>query len=98
MHYEWDEAKRVANLAKHGVDFDEVHGFEWASAVLARDARKDYGEPRFVALGRVGARLCVLVFAVRGEVVRIISLRKANPREVKRYEAQTQHHQPGGLG
>ena len=51
MHYEWDESKRVANFAKHGVDFIDAEQFEWATAIEAMDNRCDYGEDRWVALG-----------------------------------------------
>jgi uncharacterized protein len=51
------------------------------------DTRPDYGEPRFIALGLIGNRPHVMVFTPRGDMVRIISLRKANAREITRYEA-----------
>ena len=49
MEFEWDEAKRISNLAKHGLDFSEVERFAWASAHIGRDLRFDYGEERFTA-------------------------------------------------
>ncbi|AIA56824.1 hypothetical protein Acaty_2p0010 (plasmid) [Acidithiobacillus caldus ATCC 51756] len=56
--------------------------------VVAQDNRKDYGEPRFVALGALNGRVMVVVYTQRGSgVVRIISFRKANSREVKVYES-----------
>lgn len=82
---EWDEDKRAANLEKHGVDFSAALEFEWDTALTADDARQDYGEPRFVSIGFIGPRLHVLVWTPRGEQFRVISLRKANAREVKRY-------------
>jgi uncharacterized DUF497 family protein len=82
----WDEAKRAANFRKHGVDFANVDGFGWESADIATDQRRDYGETRCLATGMIGDRLHVLVFTVRDEDVRLISLRKANGREVRRYE------------
>lgn len=82
--YEWDENKRRENLEKHSVDFSAVNKFDWTTASLAEDLRHD--EPRFVAIGYIGVRLHVIVFTERGDSTRIISLRKANPREVKRYE------------
>jgi uncharacterized DUF497 family protein len=45
--YEWDEAKRAANLVKHGVAFDEIWAFDWATAIRTEDRRKDYGEVRW---------------------------------------------------
>ncbi len=89
MIYEWDENKRAANLAKHGVDFATVEDFEWDTAGVEPDTRKVYGEPRFIATGYIGARLHVLVFTPRAGRIRVIGLRKANPREVRRHETQT---------
>jgi uncharacterized DUF497 family protein len=84
--FDWDEAKRAANLVRHGVDFAAVVRFDWDNAQLTADARRDYGELRYIAVGRIGPRLHVLVFTPRAELIRIISLRKANAREVRRYE------------
>jgi uncharacterized DUF497 family protein len=86
MIYEWDEEKRIANLAKHGVDFSMAEGFNWETAVVREDRRRNYGERRSIAVGYLNARLHILIFTLRGEAVRIISLRKANPREMKHYE------------
>ena len=86
MRFEWDEAKRAANLAKHGADFPLAEQFDFESARIGRDERHDYGEERFRALGLVGARLHMLIFTVRGETVRVISLRQANTREIRSYD------------
>ena len=83
--WDWDEPKRQANLAKHGVDFGAVAGFDWATAKIEPDLRNDYGEVRLRVTGLIGDRLHVLVYAPRGKDDRIISLRKANPREVDRW-------------
>jgi hypothetical protein len=82
---EWDEAKRQANLAKHGVDFTAALEFDWGSAKQSPDDRQDYGEGRTVALGLLDGRVHVLIFTRRGDRVRIISLRKANAREVRQW-------------
>ncbi len=82
--YEWDENKRRENLDKHGVDFSAVYSFDWNTASLEVVFRND--EFRFVGSGYIGERLYVIVFTERGNSRRIISLRKANSREVKRYE------------
>jgi len=86
VQYVWDETKRIANLAAHKIDFTAAYRFEWDTARVDPDVRRDYGEQRYVALGRIGLRIYVLVFTPRGEFVRVISLRKANSRETKRYE------------
>jgi hypothetical protein len=86
VQYVWDDAKRAANLAVHGVDFTAAYRFDWDTAKVDPDIRRDYGEERFIATGRIGLRIHVLVFTPRGELVRVISLRKANDREMRRYE------------
>ena len=85
MEYEWDENKAARNLRCHGVSFEAVAHFVWNEATIFEDDRNDYGERRWLAYGPIGARLHCLVFTVRGERIRVISLRKANSREVKRY-------------
>ena len=89
MNVTFDPAKDAANLAKHGVSLTEAAGFEWGTAVVWPDTRRDYGEARMVALGYIGLRIMVLVFVdcppEEPTERRIISLRKANAREVKRY-------------
>ena len=82
----WDEAKRIANVSRHGIDFPVITRFDWESALIWQDVRREYGEPRFIAIGRIGVRLHVAVYTPRENQVRIISLRKANQKESKRYE------------
>jgi uncharacterized protein len=84
----FDASKSERNLALRGIPFDLASAFEWDSALIAQDLRKDYGESRFQALGLIEGRLYMLVFTPRKDKVHVISLRKANDREVKRYEAQ----------
>lgn len=84
--YEWDDAKRAGALAKHGVDFAAMAGFDWAGAVIIPDGRKDYGEARFRAAGLLNGRLHMVVFTRRTGRLRIISLRKANKREQDQWE------------
>ena len=80
--WDWDEPKRQANLAKHGVDFALVGEFDWLSAVIRVDDRFDYGEVRLKAEGLIAGRLYAVVYTERGLIKRIINLRKANKREV----------------
>ena len=84
--YEWDENKRRANLEKHGIDFSVASEFDWDTAFFVPDDRS--GEPRIAAYGFIGERLHVIVHTERGNSTRIISLRKANSREVGRYEKE----------
>lgn len=82
---EFDPAKDEANIAKHGVSLARAADFEMEAASVSKDDRADYGEDRFVAVGQLDGRLHVLIFTLRDEAVRAISLRKANKREVKRH-------------
>ena len=86
MRYEWDESKREANLEKHGVDFLAALDFNWQTALVYEDARTGYEERRFWALGLIHERVHALVFTRRESFIRIISLRKANRREARRFE------------
>jgi uncharacterized DUF497 family protein len=79
----FDSAKSEKNVLVRGVPFELAAEFAWDSALIVEDLRKDYGERRFQALG-----LHMMVFTPRANKTHVISLRKANKREVKRYEAQ----------
>ena len=85
MYYQWDEAKRRANITKHGVDFREVHSFDWETSLREESIRE--GEIRYRAYGFIGARLHAVVYTERGIYTRIISLRKANDKEFDHYAA-----------
>ena len=89
MNVTFDPAKDAANLAKHGFSLLDALAFEGETAVVWPDKRRDYGEARMVALGYIGLRIMALVFVdrppERPTERRVISLRKANTREVKRY-------------
>ncbi len=82
--YEWDEAKRESNLAKHDVDFSVVDGFDWDSAIIVPSDRG--GESRFAATGYIQDVLFRLIFTERGDRVRVISLRRVNRKEAREYE------------
>ena len=91
MRYAFDVEKLAANVAKHGVWFSAAEGFDWETALIAIDDRQRYAETRFIAIGLIGARLHVMVFTLRETTVRLISRRRANSREVRRYvETQAQ--------
>jgi uncharacterized DUF497 family protein len=82
VRFEWDEAKRAANLAKHGIDFIDALEMFAAPMFVRSDERKDYREPRWQGLGIVQGRLMVVAYTKREpNSIRIISLRKANSRE-----------------
>lgn len=89
MEFEWDETKRQTNLHRHKVDFIRVlTAFSDPNRKVAVDDRKDYGELRLNMLAQVAGRVFHVTYTPRGEVIRIISARKANERERKRYERQ----------
>ena len=84
--YEWDEAKRQSNITKHRVDFAAMEAFEWDTADIELDDSQE--EERWTAIGFIRLGLHVVVYTERGMNIRIISLRKANPKEMRKY-AQT---------
>ena len=83
--YDWDEAKRSSNIRDHKIDFTEVEKFEWDLAIITIDDREDYGELRERAWGFIGDRVYLLVYTQRGDTIRVISLRKADNKESRRY-------------
>lgn len=85
MKITFDPTKDTANVSKHGISLADAAGFEWDSALTWPDERKDYGEARMGGIGYIGLRLYCVVFVDRDDGRRIISLRKANSREVQRY-------------
>lgn len=81
-----DPAKNARNVVERGIDLVQgATAFGFDTAVVATDDRRDYGEIREVATGFVGPRLHVLVFTMRGDALHVISLRKANDREIRAY-------------
>jgi len=85
MDISYDETKHDATMHKRGLSFELVRDLDWSTALIAEDVRNDYGERRFQALGMIDGRLYMVVFTPRS-VPHIISLRKANSREVRKYE------------
>ncbi len=87
MEFEWDLAKSDSCQISRNFDFAYVISvFTDKSLLVELDQRWDYGEERFRALGVVGGKVFVVVFTRRLRAIRIISARRANSREVKRYE------------
>jgi uncharacterized DUF497 family protein len=85
MKFDWDEAKRLSNLAKHGVDFADAAALDWDTAIAAEDTRKAYGETRWIAFGLLQGRLHCIAFTRRADTVRVISFRKAHWKEQRHY-------------
>ena len=82
MNFEWDIAKNISNIEKHGVDFETVNEFGWSDAVIVRSSYA--GEARFEAYGYLGNRVHVVVYTPRGNNRRIISMRRANVKEIEK--------------
>lgn len=85
MRISYDPAKNEQHIRSRGLSFDSVADFDFEGALYVVDERRDYGEARYVAIGMLGVRLHVLCFAETADGIRVISFRKANAREVKRY-------------
>jgi hypothetical protein len=93
VEFEWDEAKNAANLAKHGLAFEDAVVIFDGFITLKADIRRDYGEPRFIAMGLLnGAAVVVVVHTPRREAIRIISARFASRNERKAYHAARQNY------
>jgi len=90
MDISYNVSKNGANVAERGLSFEAARHFEMETALVVEDLRQAYPERRFQALGLIGDRLHMLVFTLRNSKVHVISLRKANLREVKRYEQANQ--------
>lgn len=85
--FEWDPAKSDACFLRRGIDFAYVlQAFGDPDRVVSADERRDYGEERYRLLGVVDQRVYCVAFTFRDTSIRIISARKANRREVARYE------------
>ena len=88
MRFEWDERKRRANLAKHGMDFAALDQMFAANLVEDEDTRREYGERRIKAIGELNGVIISVVYTWRGDRRRLISARKARADERKKYQAK----------
>jgi uncharacterized DUF497 family protein len=87
MEFDWNPAKCGKNIADRGIVFaDVLVGFIDPARKVARDDRKDYGEVRYNMLAKVNGRVFHITFTERGKILWLISARKANQREQRRYE------------
>ena len=85
MKITYDPAKNDWNIRERGLSFDRAAEVDFSHASIYVDVRRDYGETRYVALCYLDRRLHVLCFRETDEGIRVISFRKANDREVRRY-------------
>ena len=88
--FEWDEEKSDATLAARGFDFAFAARIFDGEVLRRADVRRDYGEPRWVAIGEVASETLAVVYTYRGDRVRIISARPANRRERRAYRGVLQ--------
>jgi uncharacterized DUF497 family protein len=87
MKFDWDEQKRLKILSERNLDISDLTeafldpgGLEW------RDLRRDYGEQRFNLIAKCRGKLYHFAFTFRGDKIRIITARRANERERRRYD------------
>lgn len=89
MDVDFDPAKNARNVHLRGLSFERAVDFDFETALVAVDERVEYGETRYVAIGNLDRRLHVLCFVESEYGIRVICFRKANVREVRRYEQAT---------
>jgi len=85
VKFEWDEQKNRINIQKHGISFEDAKAIFEDVRITAVDTRQSYGEIRNISLGTIHGRICIVVYTERKGITRIISARKANQRERRRY-------------
>lgn len=86
MKVTYDPNKNATNIEQRQLSFERAADFDFGTAFIVEDERKDYGEIRYRALGFLDERLHALVFTEIPKGIRVISFRKANQRERKQYE------------
>jgi len=87
MEFDWDEAKNLENIRKHEIDFADIPAIFDSEMLIELDDRFDYGEERWFGIGFLGSGIAVVVWTERQKnTIRIISARRANRYEQKRFE------------
>jgi uncharacterized protein len=86
MGFQWDVIKSASNEDKHGISFEQAAQIFRHPVLSKIDDRRDYGEPRFIALGTYDGEILCVVFTERDSDIRLISARKANRHERKEYQ------------
>lgn len=80
----WDEAKRLANLAKHGLDFADFSGFDAPPNDMV-DTRFEYGEVRYRSIGRINRKWHLIAYTLDGEDLRLITFHRVHERNLRKY-------------
>ncbi|MDP1909680.1 MAG: BrnT family toxin [Hyphomicrobium sp.] len=88
MKFEWDPAKAAANIAKHGVSFEQAEAAFTDPKAMELLDESSQGEERWRLLGRAESGVLMVVYTERRDYVRIISARRADAREQKAYLGQ----------
>jgi len=91
VKFEWDEAKNRINIRKRGIDFDDVSEAFNGPMIVNPDDREDYSEDRWIGTGFLRNVPVIIVFTERNDTVRIISARKADKYERKRFEKEIRY-------
>ncbi|MFN7096907.1 MAG: BrnT family toxin [Gammaproteobacteria bacterium] len=91
MEITFDPCKSNKNIVARGLSFERAVDFDWETAIYIEDDRITYPERRFIALGFLEQRLHVICFTPIKNGIRVISFRKSNSREIKRYEKEKIH-------
>ena len=79
--FDWDENKNKQNITKHGIDFKDIPNVFNNPILIKEDKREDYGEKRFIGIGKLLSIEIVIVWTIRKNTIRIISARQANKKE-----------------
>ena len=88
MVLEFDPEKSARNAIERGLPFDRVNDIDWSSVIVFEDARTDYGELRLLLFGYIDGRLHAAVVTPRDDDLRVISLRRANRKEIGLYDKE----------
>jgi hypothetical protein len=87
MEFEYDSEKSVQNKRKHGIDFEEAQAL-WLDPELVEIPARTLDEPRWLLIGKIGARHWSAVITRRDESIRLISVRRSRDEEVSIYESE----------
>ncbi len=86
MKITFDPNKRKKTLEERGLDFEDAAIVFSGQVYEFEDIRKDYGEPRIIAVGYLACRMVIVGYVQRDDKRHIFSMRKANEREIKQYQ------------
>ncbi len=84
--FSFDIAKNLENFAKHDLYLSDFAGFDNHAFTAIRDVRRNYGEERYRAFGRIDEKPYMVVLTIRDAAIRLISFRRCHSKEIARYE------------